>query len=89
MTYATHWRHFQTPTLIDSIAIMLAIVALTIVAILGSAWWFRASNTKARYLPEWAHSGRIELVVWVLPAFDAWPPDTPVSSKQAIGITPS
>ncbi len=75
--------------LIDSFAIMLAIVAPTIVAIFGFAWWFRASNTKARYLPEWAYSGRIELVVWVIPALDAWPPDTPVSSKQAIGITPS
>jgi cytochrome o ubiquinol oxidase subunit 2 len=54
--------------LIDSIAIMLAIVAPTIVAIFGFGWWFRASNTRARYLPEWAYSGRIELVVWAIPA---------------------
>src|ERR1700742_4878007 len=54
--------------LIDSIAIMLAIVAPTIVAIFAFAWWFRASNSKARYLPEWAYSGRIELVVWAIPA---------------------
>ena len=54
--------------LIDSIAIMLAIVAPTIVAIFGFAWWFRASNTRARHLPEWAYSGRIELVVWAIPA---------------------
>jgi cytochrome o ubiquinol oxidase subunit 2 len=54
--------------LIDSIAIMLAIVAPTIVAIFGFAWWFRASNTKAQHLPEWAYSGRIELVVWAIPA---------------------
>ena len=54
--------------LIDSIAIMLAIVAPTIVAIFGFAWWFRASNTKARHLPDWAYSGRIELVVWAIPA---------------------
>ncbi len=47
---------------------MLAIVAPTIVAIFVFAWWFRASNTKARYLPEWAYSGRIELVVWAIPA---------------------
>jgi cytochrome o ubiquinol oxidase subunit 2 len=54
--------------LIDSVAIMLAIVAPTIAAIFAFAWWFRASNTKARHLPEWAHSGRIELVVWAIPA---------------------
>jgi cytochrome o ubiquinol oxidase subunit 2 len=54
--------------LIDSVAIMLAIVVPTILAILAFAWWFRASNTKARYLPEWAYSGQIELVVWAIPA---------------------
>lgn len=54
--------------LIDSVAIMLAIVVPTIVAIFAFAWWFRQSNTRAQYRPEWAHSGRIELVVWSIPA---------------------
>ena len=54
--------------LIDSIAIMLAIVVPTIVAIFGFVWWFRASNARARHLPNWAYSGRIELVVWAIPA---------------------
>jgi cytochrome o ubiquinol oxidase subunit II len=54
--------------LIDSIAIMLAIVVPTIVAIFGFAWWFRASNARALHLPNWAYSGRIELVVWAIPA---------------------
>jgi len=54
--------------LIDSIAIMLAIVLPTIVAIFASAFWFRASNTKASYWPDWEYSGRIELVVWSIPA---------------------
>jgi cytochrome o ubiquinol oxidase subunit 2 len=53
--------------LIDSLAIMLAIGVPTIVATLAFAWWFRASNAKARYLPDWAFSGRIELVVWSIP----------------------
>ncbi len=53
--------------LIDSLAIMLAIVVPTIIATLAVAWWFRASNRKAHYLPEWAFSGRIELVVWSIP----------------------
>ena len=53
--------------LLDSVAIMLAIVVPTIVATLGFAWWFRASNTKARRLPNWAYSGRIELITWSIP----------------------
>src|SRR3984957_15967356 len=54
--------------LIDSVGIMLAIVLPTIVAIFAFAFWFRKSNTKANYLPHWAYSGRIELVVWSVPA---------------------
>src|SRR5215204_4116986 len=53
--------------LVDSLAIMLAIVVPTIVATLGFAWWFRASNTRAVYLPNFAYSGRIELIVWSIP----------------------
>ena len=53
--------------LIDSLAIMLAIVIPTILATLGFAWWYRASNTKANYQPEWAYSGGVELVVWAVP----------------------
>jgi cytochrome o ubiquinol oxidase subunit II len=37
------------------------------VAILGFAWWFRASNPRARRLPDWSFSGQIELVVWSVP----------------------
>jgi cytochrome o ubiquinol oxidase subunit 2 len=46
---------------------MLAIVVPTIVAILAFAFWFRQSNSRAQYRPEFAHSGRIELVVWSIP----------------------
>src|SRR5271154_5026150 len=53
--------------LIDSLAIMLAIVVPTIAATLAFAWWFRASNTKATYLPDFVYSGRIELVVCAIP----------------------
>jgi cytochrome o ubiquinol oxidase subunit 2 len=53
--------------LIDSVVIMLAIVIPTILATLGFAWWYRASNRRARYLPEFSYSGRIELVVWSIP----------------------
>ena len=54
--------------LINSLGIMLAIVVPTIAAILGFAWWFRESNTRAKHRPDWAFSGQIELVVWSIPA---------------------
>ena len=54
--------------LIDSIAIMLAIVVPTIVAIFVFAWYFRRSNIRAFYWPDWEYSGRLELVVWSIPA---------------------
>lgn len=54
--------------LLDSVAIMLAIVVPTIAATLAFAWWFRAGNKRARYLPTWQYSGELELLVWSVPA---------------------
>ncbi|WP_420136442.1 ubiquinol oxidase subunit II [Sphingomonas sp.] len=53
--------------LFNSLGIMLAIVIPTILAVIAFAWWFRAGNDKAQYLPEWSFSGRVELVVWSIP----------------------
>jgi cytochrome o ubiquinol oxidase subunit 2 len=54
-------------TLFDAVALMLTIVVPTILVTLAFAWWYRASNKHARRLPEFAYSGRIELVVWAIP----------------------
>jgi cytochrome o ubiquinol oxidase subunit 2 len=54
--------------LFNSLAIMLAIVIPTILATLGVAYWFRASNTRARYMPTFRYSGRLEALVWAIPA---------------------
>ena len=54
--------------LFDSSAIMLVVVGPVIVMTLAFAWWYRASNTRAAYRPDWDYSGRIELVVWSIPA---------------------
>ncbi|HEX4157694.1 MAG TPA: ubiquinol oxidase subunit II [Rhizomicrobium sp.] len=53
--------------LLDATFIMLAIVIPTILATLAVAWWYRASNTRAAYRPDWTFSGRIELIVWSIP----------------------
>jgi cytochrome o ubiquinol oxidase subunit II len=54
--------------LINSTAIMLAIIIPTMIATVAFAWWFRRGNTKATYLPDWEYSGAVELVVWSIPA---------------------
>jgi cytochrome o ubiquinol oxidase subunit II len=54
--------------LFDSFAIMLVIVVPVILATFGFAWWFRASNKRATYRPNWAFSGTLELIVWAIPA---------------------
>jgi len=54
--------------LINSTAIMLAIIIPTMIATMAFAWWFRRGNTKATYRPDWEYSGAIELVVWSIPA---------------------
>jgi cytochrome o ubiquinol oxidase subunit 2 len=52
----------------DATAIMLAVVIPVIVLTLVFAWWFRSSNRRATYRPDWEYSGRIELIVWSIPA---------------------
>jgi cytochrome o ubiquinol oxidase subunit 2 len=54
--------------LYDSTAIMLAVIIPVIVLTLIFAWWFRARNERARYRPDWQYSGRIEMIIWSIPA---------------------
>ena len=54
--------------LIDSTVIMLAIVIPVIIATLVFAWWYRAGNAKAVRHLDWDYSGRIEFIVWAIPA---------------------
>ena len=59
--------HADMIILVDSLAVMLAIVIPTILATVAFAWWYRAGNKKATYLPDWEFSGRIEMIVWAIP----------------------
>jgi cytochrome o ubiquinol oxidase subunit 2 len=54
--------------LINSTAIMLAIIIPTMIATIAFAFWFRRGNSKATYRPDWEYSGAIEMVVWAIPA---------------------
>jgi cytochrome o ubiquinol oxidase subunit 2 len=54
--------------LLNATAIMLVVIFPVMVLTVVFAWWYRASNTRATYAPNWSHSGRIEFVVWSIPA---------------------
>jgi cytochrome o ubiquinol oxidase subunit II len=51
----------------NATGIMLVIVIPVMLATLGVAFWFRASNERARYRPNFRYSGRIEMLVWSIP----------------------
>ena len=80
--------------LFNSLGIMLAIVIPTILATLGVAFWFRASNERARYRPNFRYSGRLEMLVWSIPAMTvflvggvAWVGSHDVSPRKPIAST--
>jgi cytochrome o ubiquinol oxidase subunit 2 len=54
--------------LLNATGIMLVVVGPVIVMTFAFAWWYRASNRRAAYSPDWSYSGQIELVVWAVPA---------------------
>jgi cytochrome o ubiquinol oxidase subunit 2 len=54
--------------LFNATAIMLAVIVPVILGTGLFAWWFRAGNRKAHRRPEWSYAGRIEFVVWAIPA---------------------
>jgi cytochrome o ubiquinol oxidase subunit II len=81
---------------LNTLVIMLLIVVPVIIGTVATAWWFRASNSRARHLADWSYSGRIELVTWSIPALVifflggiAWisahelDPAHPIKSRQA------
>jgi cytochrome o ubiquinol oxidase subunit 2 len=86
--------------LFNATGIMLAIVIPVMLATLGVAFWFRASNKRARYQPDFKESGRIELLVWSIPlmtillvgavawisAYDLDPPKPIASSAKPVKV---
>lgn len=86
--------------LFNATGIMLAIVVPVAIATLGVAFWFRASNERARYRPDFVYSGRIEMLVWSIPlmtvllvgtvawigAYDLDPPKPIASSTRPLKI---
>src|SRR6204780_4006100 len=77
--------------LLNALGIMLAIGIPVILATLGVAFWFRESNERAHYRPNFAYSGRLEMLVWAVPAMTvflvggvAWVGSHDVSPRKPI-----
>ena len=53
--------------MIIAILLMLLVIVPVMMLALGFAWYYRASNTKAKYLPDWDHAKTDELIWWAIP----------------------
>jgi cytochrome o ubiquinol oxidase subunit 2 len=54
--------------LFDAFGVMLIIVIPVVVLAVLFVWRYRASNTAARYDPDWSYSARIDAIIWLVPA---------------------
>ena len=54
--------------LVNATIIMLAVVIPVIIMTIAFAWHYREGNRKAKRDLDWHYSGRIEFVVWAIPA---------------------
>ena len=57
----------QKTLILTALGLMLLVVVPVILVTLVFAWRYRASNKGATYAPDWAHSSKLEIVVWLIP----------------------
>lgn len=57
----------QKSLILTATWLMLIVVVPVIIMTFLFAWKYRASNKNATYAPNWAHSNKIEFVVWTIP----------------------
>ncbi len=50
-----------------AVGLMLIVVIPVFVMTIWFSWKYRASNTKAPYSPNWSYSGKLDLVIWMVP----------------------
>ncbi|GLQ45914.1 ubiquinol oxidase subunit 2 [Dyella lipolytica] len=53
--------------LLEALIPMLMVITPIILLTLWFAWWFRASNARAKYRPQWEYSGHLEFSIWMIP----------------------
>ncbi|KGD75185.1 cytochrome o ubiquinol oxidase subunit II [Tatumella morbirosei] len=57
----------QRSLILTAFGLMLVVVIPAVLMAIVFAWKYRASNTNAKYSPNWSHSNKIEAVVWTIP----------------------
>ncbi|MBT0728091.1 cytochrome o ubiquinol oxidase subunit II [Rosenbergiella australiborealis] len=57
----------QRSLILTAFGLMLIVVIPAVFMAIAFAWKYRASNTNAKYSPNWSHSNKIEAVVWAVP----------------------
>ncbi|WP_375607851.1 MULTISPECIES: ubiquinol oxidase subunit II [unclassified Bartonella] len=57
----------QLILIVVCVAVMLCVVIPVMVSVVFLAIKYRASNVKADYSPDWAHSNKIEALMWSIP----------------------
>lgn len=57
----------QKDLIITATWLMLIVVIPVFIMIVAFSWRYRASNQRATYAPNWAHSNRIEIIIWLVP----------------------
>ena len=86
----------QRILIITTFALMLIVVVPVFILVFWFSRKYRASNTKATYMPKWSYSARIDWVIWLVPvaivmalAYFTWTgtfrldPYRPVASEHA------
>jgi cytochrome o ubiquinol oxidase subunit 2 len=53
--------------MLHAVELMLIVVIPVYCLIFFFAWWYRASNKKAKYVPNWSHAKMDELIWWAIP----------------------
>lgn len=53
--------------IVTAVLLMLIVIVPVFLLFFGFAWWYRAGNSKATYVPEWAHAKMDELIWWAVP----------------------
>ncbi|MDF7660533.1 cytochrome o ubiquinol oxidase subunit II [Erwiniaceae bacterium L1_54_6] len=57
----------QRSLILTAFGLMLIVVIPAVFMAVFFAWKYRATNTNAKYSPNWSHSNKVEAVVWTIP----------------------
>lgn len=57
----------QRSLILTAFGLMLIVVIPAVLMAFVFAWKYRATNTNAKYSPNWSHSNTVEAVVWSIP----------------------